>query len=304
MSSDAFDPEPPQQPPVEDWTARIDELLVEAEAAPAGAERTAVLCRISEIYERRLGDPNGALMTLQTALAEDPASGRVIQEMERIARGHGSWGELAAATAEVAGGLADPKQAADLWVQIAFWNETGRAQLDEAARAAETALALEPAHGGALALLENLYRRQRSWDRYVEILGRKRERPGADLGKLADAYLEVLRYEPRHTGALDGLARLHEETGASDAAADLLRRLIAARPEEVEAQLSVGAAAEGAARRRARRRGGAGAGADTARRRDARAEPAPAGGHLPRAQRLAQGAAAARARGGGGDRRR
>ncbi len=88
---------------------------MEAEAAPAGAERTAVLCRVSEIYERRLGDPNGALMTLQTALAEDPASGRVIQEMERIARGHGSWGELAAATAEVAGGLADHKQAADLW---------------------------------------------------------------------------------------------------------------------------------------------------------------------------------------------
>ncbi len=41
-------------------------------------------------------------------------------------------------------------------MQIAFWNETGRAQLDEAAKAAETALALEPAHGGALALLENL----------------------------------------------------------------------------------------------------------------------------------------------------
>ncbi len=83
MSSDAFDPEPPlQPPPIEDWTAQIDELLVEAEAAPAGAERTAVLCRVSEIYERRLGDPNGALMTLQTALgrgscerAGDPGDG-------------------------------------------------------------------------------------------------------------------------------------------------------------------------------------------------------------------------------------
>src|SRR5580693_4590447 len=101
MSSDAFDPEPPlQRPPVEEWTARIDALLVEAEAAPPGAERTAVLCRVSEIYERRLGDPSGALVTLQTALAEDPASGRVIQEMERIARGNGFWGELAAVTAE------------------------------------------------------------------------------------------------------------------------------------------------------------------------------------------------------------
>ncbi len=249
MSSDAFDPEQPLPPPVEDWAARIDELLLEAETAPAGAERTAVLCRISEIYERRLGDPSGALVTLQTALAEDPTSGRVIQEMERIARGHGIWGELAAITAEVAGGLEargpearrleDRKQAADLWVQIAFWNETGRAQLDEATKAAETALTLEPAHGGALALLENLYRRQRNWDRYVEILARRRHLPGADPSKLGDAYREVVRYEPRHAGALGGLALLHEESGEWDAAAEALRRLIAALPEgreRIEAQ--------------------------------------------------------------------
>ena len=105
MSSDAFDPEQPLVPPGENWGARIDALLLEAESAPAGAERTAVLCQISEIYERRLGDPSGALVTLQTALAEDPASGRVIQEMERIARGNGFWAELVAVTAEVAGGL-------------------------------------------------------------------------------------------------------------------------------------------------------------------------------------------------------
>jgi len=244
MSSDAFDPEQPLPPLVEDWAARIDDLLLEAETAPAGAERTAMLCRISEIYERRLGDPNGALVTLQTALAEDPASGRVIQEMERIARGNGFWGELAAITAEVASGLEarrpeDRKQAADLWVQIAFWNETGRAQLDEATKAAETALALEPTHGGALALLENLYRRQRSWDRYVEILARRRQLPGADPSKVGEAYREVLRYEPRHTGALKELALLHEESGEWDAAAESFRRLVAALPEgagRIEAQ--------------------------------------------------------------------
>jgi golgin subfamily B member 1 len=240
MSSDAFDPEqPPQSPPPEDWAARIESLLEQAEGMPAGPERTVILCRISEIYERRLGDPQGALVTLQTALADDPTSGRVIQEMERLARGHGIWGELAGVTAEVASGLEDRKQAADLWVQIAFWNETGRAMLDEAAKAAETALTLEPVHGGALALLENLYRRQRNWDRYVEILGRRRDRPGADPGKLADNLREVLRYEPRHAGAIDVLAGLHEEAGEWDDAAEALRRLVAALPEgseRIEAQ--------------------------------------------------------------------
>ena len=119
-------------------------------------------------------------------------------------------------------------------MQIAFWNETGRAQLDEATKAAETALTLEPGHGGALALLENLYRRQRSWDRYVDILARRRHLPGAEPGKVVDAYREVLRYEPRHAGALGGLARVQEERGEWDAAADAYRQLIGVLPEGAE----------------------------------------------------------------------
>jgi len=228
MSPEVVDPDPP--PPAEDWGARVEELLAQAEAAAPGSERALLLCRVAEIYERRLGDPSGALVTLQAALEEDPASGRVIQEMERVARGNGFWSQLVAATAEVAGGLGDRKQAADLWVQIAFWNESGLALLDEAVRAAAAALELEPAHGGALMLLEELYRRQRHWDRYVEILARKRERSGVDIGKLAEAYREVLRYEPRHPGALDGLGRLHEEAGEWEPAAELLREFSAKSP--------------------------------------------------------------------------
>jgi len=210
----------------EDWQARIEELLGEAEAAPSIGDRTAVLCRVAEVYERRLGDPAAALVTLQAALEQDPTSGRVVQEMERIARGNGSWNELVKVAAEVAEGLEDRKQAADLWVQIAFWSESGLAQLDDAAKAAGVALELAPDHGGALMLLEDLYRRQRSWDQYVDILARKRRTPNDDPYKLAEGYREVLRYEPRHSGALEELARLHEETGEWEAAAEMLRRLI------------------------------------------------------------------------------
>ena len=303
MSSDAFDPEPPQQPPVEDWTARIDELLVEAEAAPAGAERTAVLCRISEIYERRLGDPNGALMTLQTALAEDPASGRVIQEMERIARGHGSWGELSAATAEVAGGLADPKQAADLGCRSPFGTRPGarsstrppgppRPRWRWSRRTVAPWRCSRISTGGSGAGSAT----SRSWAQARAPRSRPRQaRRRLPRGAAVRATPHRCARRPRAP------ARGDRRLGR--------RRRPAPPPDRRAARggrgsLSVGAAAEGAARRRARRRGGAGAGADTARRRDARAEPAPAGGHLPRAHRLAQGAAVARARGGGGDRRR
>ena len=235
MSEDFADPPPPDPPPPpEDWAARIEELLAEAEAAPSMAERIELLCRVAEIYERRVGDPRGALVTLQVALQQDPASGRVSLEMERIARGNGRWDDLVAITAEVARGLEDRKQAADLWVQIAFWNESGLAMFEDAASAAREALALEPAHGGALALLENLYRRMRSWDRLVEILDKKRALPGNDPYRLADAYREVLRYEPQHRPALDGLARLHEENGQWMEAAEMLRKLVAVLPSSDE----------------------------------------------------------------------
>jgi tetratricopeptide (TPR) repeat protein len=233
MSEEVQPPSAPGVDPI-DWSARAAELFGEAEAAPSSAERVALLCRVAEIYERRLADPNAALLTLQAALEQEPSSGRVVQEMERVSRGNAAWAQAIEVTTEVANALADPRQAADLWVQIAVWNESGLTRLDNAAAAARAALELEPAHGGALSFLEGLYRRQRSWDSYVEVLGRKYEATGSDPYPLIDAYREVLRYEPQHPGALDGLAGLLEATGEWGSAAEALRQLIAALPKSRE----------------------------------------------------------------------
>jgi len=236
MSEDVVDQPPPPPSSGEDWPARIEQLLGEAESAPSVEERVTVLCRVAEIYERRLNDPNGALVTLQAALEQDPTSGRAVQEMERVARSSGCWKELIAITAEVASGLDDPKQSADLWVQIAFWDESGLGLPEEATNAARAALNLAPSHGGALALLEDLYRRQRNWDSYVEILIRKHQLAIDDPYKLLESYREVLRYEPQHLGALAGLASVCEETADWEPAADTLRKLIAALPPSLEAE--------------------------------------------------------------------
>ena len=223
-----------------EWEGQIAVLFEEAEATPPGADRAAVLCQIAELQERRMGDPGGALSVLEAALADAPSSGRVIAVLERVARNNNLWGDVIAVAGGVAGALEDPKAAADLWAQIAFWNETARAQFADAVAAAEAALALDPAHGGALAMLGNLHRRLRSWDRYVEILDWRRDRSGLDPARLAEGYREVARYEPRHAGALDGLARALEELGEFGEATELRRRLVelvaAGSPEQVAAR--------------------------------------------------------------------
>jgi tetratricopeptide (TPR) repeat protein len=225
--------EAPEAEQQENWLQLVEDLLGQTEQAGNPSERAAILCKAAEVYERRLGDSDNALVALQAAFREDPSSGQVVQELERLARSNAKWREVITSTTEVVEDITDPKQAADLWVQMAFWCDTGLNRMEEAATAASAALALDPTHGGALALLEDLYRRQRSWDNFVEVLDRKWGTPYRDHYKIAEAYAEALKFEPEHRGALAGMARLCEETGQWDRAADMLHRLAAvASPHE------------------------------------------------------------------------
>lgn len=218
-----------QEPQAEDrqgWLQLVDDLLEQTETTVNPSERAALLCKVAEVYERRLGDPDSALVSLQAAFKEEPASGQVVQEMERLARANGKWRDVVASATEVAELIPDPRQAADLWVQIAFWYDACLVSLDEAAAAARQALVLDPSHGGALTLLEGIYRRQRAWDQLSEILVLKWQTPYRDEPKIAEAYAEILRAEPKHPGALAGLARVCEETAMWERASELLERLV------------------------------------------------------------------------------
>jgi tetratricopeptide (TPR) repeat protein len=232
--------------PEQNWLQLVDELIGQTEEAADPVARAALLCRAAEIYERRLADPDNAVVALQAAFRADPSSGRVVQELERLARANGKWAEVIASTAEVIEGLegeVDPKQIADLWVQIAFWFDNGLERLEDAATAARHALFIDATHGGALTLLEDIYRRQRSWDRFVEVLAKKWENPYRDHYKIAEAYAEALKLEPEHQGLLEGMARLCEETNQWERAAETLRRLteVAGSEEKVSIHYRLGA---------------------------------------------------------------
>jgi golgin subfamily B member 1 len=202
----------------------VEDLLDALEHESVPARRAILLCRIAEVYERRLMDASNALITLQAAFREQPTSGQVVQEMERLARTFEKWRDVVDTTAEVASEVGDPKQAADLWTQIAFWCDIGLGSADEAITAGQRALALVPHHGGALALLEALHRRGSHWDQLADVLDRKWADRFRDPNRIADAYAEILRAQPRHLPSLMGLARVHEALGDWENAIALLSR--------------------------------------------------------------------------------
>ncbi|HET6282134.1 MAG TPA: tetratricopeptide repeat protein [Polyangia bacterium] len=229
-----------QEPQAEDqrgWLQLVDDLLGQTEATKNPSERASLLCKVAEVYERRLGDPDSALVSLQAAFKEEPSSGQVVQEMERLARANGKWRDVVVSATEVAEDIADPRQAADLWVQIAFWYDACLVSLDEASAAARRALRLDASHGGALTLLEGIYRRQRNWDQLVEILSLKWDTPYRDEAKIAEAYAEILRADPAHAGALAGLAVVCEDTGMWERASELLERMVPVCPQKERVDL-------------------------------------------------------------------
>ncbi len=193
----------------------VEDLLGGLERETTPALRVALLCRIAEVYERRLADPSSALITLQAAFREQPTSGQVVQEMERLARTFEKWREVVTSTAEVAADLEDPKQAADLWTQIAFWCDVSLGSPDEAIAAGQQALALLANHGGALALLEALYRRRSDWDRLADVLDRKWMDRFRDPNRIADVYGEILRAEPRPLTSSTGRGKRRQASRSS-----------------------------------------------------------------------------------------
>ena len=114
-------------------------------------------------------------MTLQAAFREDYSNDHVAKELERLATAADKWNELIGEYTQVVQGIADPKQAADLWVKIARWYDSALRHVDYAIASAQQALQLDDAHIGALQALEDFYRKQKRWSDLVGALARHAE---------------------------------------------------------------------------------------------------------------------------------
>ncbi len=224
------------------WPKLVELLLARIEYVDGPPERIKLFCAIATVYEAQMGDRDSAFVTLQAAFREDYSNDHVAEELERLATATGKWNDLLTEYTQVAQGMTDVKQAADLWVKIARWYDSALDHTEYAIAAARKALSLDSDHLGAMAALADFYRKVGQWKELVTMLSRHAELEQdterkvvvllqlaeafevqlADAGQATAAYERALRCDERCMRAIDALERLHRRAQAWDRLAEIL----------------------------------------------------------------------------------
>lgn len=208
-----------------EWKKLVRALEVELSEVEDAEEKVAILGRIAEVRERRLGDAEGAFAAHRQALRLSPQTETTITELERIASEHDRYFELAAAYEEILPDLAEPVLARRLSLKVArIYDDI----LHDAPRAVEKykrVLAYAPEERSALQALERLHGELRDWPELAHTLRRELElardpqeqvelhhRLGSLFaGALADpvqavqSFASALEGDPDHAGTLRAL---------------------------------------------------------------------------------------------------
>jgi tetratricopeptide (TPR) repeat protein len=226
------------------WVKLIDLLLARTEFVSETAPRINLLVQVAETYEQQLDDRESAFVTLQAAFREDYSNDHVAKQLERLATTTGRWNELISDYTQVVQTIPDPKQASDLWVKIARWYDSALGHVEYAIASALQALQIDAAHIGAMAALEDFYRKQKKWTELVAVLARHAdlepepalrvdlllsladayETQIGDAAQATYAYQRALDADERCLDAINALERLYRRTQAWDRLVDVLAK--------------------------------------------------------------------------------
>jgi len=235
------------------WDKLAQVLRVQREALPEvrSPEAAALLSRIADITEARLGQPVDALGAYREALRLDPGDVSSRENVERIATRLGRFEDLAAAWEE-AFRAADEDNLAlrgDLLRRAAELYDTKLADANRARDAWKRLLDLDPTSldtaRPATVALARLYEQAGQWRELIEVLRKQAEwAQGEDRKELlfrvgqiehdllsnsaaaVATYREILEADSQDTRALDALERIHTSQGQWQELIEILRRRV------------------------------------------------------------------------------
>jgi len=188
---------------------------------------------IGSLLQRR-GAHEEAVTVFRKALELDPADSSARRE---IVRCHLSMDDPGSAIASLEGA----PRTAEFWTLLAEAH-LARGDRSSAASAAEDAVAVDPAHEGALFILGRIRLEQGAPDRAVETLSPLVDLAvgSGDFARAASYLRPVLEAHPRHPGVLEKMADIREAEG--DAGESVAMRMALGREAEARADLAAAAA--------------------------------------------------------------
>ncbi|MEZ4225037.1 MAG: tetratricopeptide repeat protein [Polyangiaceae bacterium] len=226
------------------WDELLEVYAKELSITPKGPPSAALLYKMAELTEERLGKDDDALALYRRAIEMDPFHQPALHALGRMLAAKGSWAELVKLIELELSGLKDPELRARTALRLAEVYENRLSQNDKALAAYEQALAADPAFRPALDGRARLLSLAKDWKQYCEEL--EREIAGAadptvavaarfrqaeilrdeleDDKRAVEAFEDVLRRDPAHLGALRALEPLYTKGGNFDGLAQVYTR--------------------------------------------------------------------------------
>jgi tetratricopeptide (TPR) repeat protein len=221
------------------WEDLLDTYKRELEVAAKGAPTAALLYKMGELSEERIGREDDAIGYYRRALDADAFHHAALHALARKLSERGQWGELVKLIELELSGLTEPAERARAAFHLGEVYENKLAQPDRALLAYEQALLAVPefrpaSDGRARLLTLNKEYRKLAEDLSREIgaakdpvvamlaLFRQGEVYRDELGEVnraIEAFEAVLSRDPSHLGALLALEPLYVEAGAWDSLA-------------------------------------------------------------------------------------
>ncbi len=205
-------------------------------------EKVKVLFRSAAIWEDRYQNPENADACIEGVLALDPTNLQAIKSLERLRQAQGRWEDLVGVLERHIQLATEPREQADLIVEMGEVLRQHIRQTDKAANAFQAALQIDPSHEPAMHALGMVYERSGNWPFALEMLHQEAQALGRSppavevlhrMGKINEdmlmdvasataCYTEALRINPEYLPSLRALRGIHEAAQDWDAYEQLL----------------------------------------------------------------------------------
>lgn len=228
-----------------EWKPLIELLELSLSSAADPSERRRILSQIAELQENGRSDAASAFATWGRILSEDGSDEQAVQELERLARLGGEYGELAQIFEQRLETASDPQVQRVFALKLAGLYET---HLSDETKAIERYRRVRELPGDemeALAALDRLLLKNGALGELAEVLEREAEVADApteqaeflyrlgelktgslyDLDGALQAFRKSLERHPQHTAARAAVERLINSPAHAVAALDLLEPL-------------------------------------------------------------------------------